>query len=150
MSVASMSSDNGGVRGTWANDFVCSHKVNSEHTRSSSELWMLKTAGLGSKSFFHKKKRGHSKHVRDKLDDIFLVKLVYFFILFLPIVHWFCLYIFSNVKPWNESMTYLTGSEKENVITLWLKLCNHMIYKIVAVTCGDLKIKKIIIKPLWK
>ena len=38
MSVASMSSDNGGVRGTWANDFVCSHKVNSEHTRSSSEL----------------------------------------------------------------------------------------------------------------
>ena len=58
MSIASISSDNRGVSGTWGNDFVCSHKVNSEHTSSSSELSILKTTGLERKKKFHKDKRG--------------------------------------------------------------------------------------------
>ena len=52
MSIASISSDNRSVSGTWENDFVCSHEVNSEHTPSSSELSILKTRDLEKKFFF--------------------------------------------------------------------------------------------------
>ena len=46
------------ISGTWDHDFICLNKVKSEYTPSSSQLLMLRTAGLGRKKWFLKIKEG--------------------------------------------------------------------------------------------
>ena len=60
-----------GISGTWAHDFICLNKVKSEYTPSSSQLLMLRTAGLGRKIVVFKNKRGQHQHVRETLEGYF-------------------------------------------------------------------------------
>ena len=52
-----------GSSGTWTHDFICFNKVKSEYTPNSSEILLLRTAGLERKKMVFKNKRGQHKLV---------------------------------------------------------------------------------------
>ena len=60
-----------GSSGTWTHAFICLNKVKLEYTPSSSELSMLRTAGLGRNKVVFKNKRGQHNHVRETLEGYF-------------------------------------------------------------------------------